>query len=248
MLLDAVSIVSKEIAKVESVEKIAIIRSLAKNAKKLMELEDLAAMMPIEKGDYWLHDNPALATEIHEEELLHARKYRAKQIKDVDLAIWVSNTNQFGLIRRALSAGINEFISRGKYGVSNNEFDIFLIDSESNKFLGNLCRYATCPKGKDDCSVRGCGKVPHLQKFKQFTFFPDAANQDKRIDIYDKPGSAYVEAEFDLNSLLQVEEKDDLITLIASIFKKSEVMKRHILHWLATMEKKHLKARNTDSG
>ena len=173
ILLDAVSYVAKEIAKVESVEKIVIFGSLAKNAKKWMELDGIVAKKPVEEGEYWLFNNTNLAAAIHKEEQLRSRKSPFKQMKDVDLAIWISSTDELGLIRKALGMPMKEYISSGKFGVSNNEFDIFLLDAGINKYLGNLCRYATCPKGKDDCNVRGCGKVPHLQKFKQFVLFPE---------------------------------------------------------------------------
>lgn len=247
ILLDAVSYVAREIAKVESVEKIVIFGSLAKNAKKWMELEGIATTNLAEAGEYWLFDDPILLEAIHRDQQKRPRKSPFKLIKDVDLAIWISSTDELSLIRKALGTALKKYISCGKFGVSNNEFDIFLLDAGTNKYLGNLCRYATCPKEKDECNVRGCGKVPHLQKFKEFVLFPSAVNEVNRIDVYDKLGSSRIEAEFDLSVLLQEEEKDDLEKLIVSIYNKSDAMKRHILQWFAKMEKIHGRAGEEDS-
>ncbi|OLS13935.1 MAG: hypothetical protein RBG13Loki_2438 [Promethearchaeota archaeon CR_4] len=202
ILLAAVEFVVEEMAKVPSVKKVAIIGSLAKNAKKMQELDRLTGSYPPDKEGEGLMEYYD-RSEIHKEGFSQSGKFRAKQMKDVDLAVWVNGIEDLGTIRRALAVGVKKFIASGKYGVSNNEFDVFLLDATSGKYLGNLCSYAMCPKGKDDCQTTGCGKVPFLKLYRQFIFYPDAVNEKARFDVYDSPDACSIQPEYNLAALLK---------------------------------------------
>lgn len=36
---------------------------------------------------------------------------------------------------------------------------MFLFQAGSDRYLGRLCSFSECPKGKKDCMVPGCGAV-----------------------------------------------------------------------------------------
>ncbi len=240
-LLTAVESVVEEMAKVPSVKKVAIIGSLAKTAKKIQERDRLfGGTLPVNAEDDLREDtNPS----DHNHVMLFSdsKRSRSKQMHDVDLAVWVSGLKDLRSIRHALAMGVKNFIANGNFGVSNNEFDVFLLDATSSKYLGNLCSYARCPKGKEDCQTPACGEVRFLKLYRGFTFYPDSVNSADRIDVYDAPEALSIQPQFDIAAVLQSIEKSDLIPLITTLFTSNKSAKRFILRWLAKLEKMQLK-------
>ena len=45
----------------------------------------------------------------------------------------------------------------------------FLIEPGTDRYLGRLCNFNACPKGKPQCLVPGCGDIPfnkHVEGFE----------------------------------------------------------------------------------
>src|SRR5579859_6379568 len=60
---------------------------------------------------------------------------------------------------------------RGRPGggsVVSNQLDIFLFEPRTDRYLGRLCRFNQCPKGKRDCLVPGCGEIPFNKRIADF--------------------------------------------------------------------------------
>jgi hypothetical protein len=66
-------------------------------------------------------------------------------------------------------------------GVAHHQVDVFLFEPGSDRYLGRLCTYAVCPKGKPECSTPGCGREPLLKQHDDFTFDPDALSEDRVV-------------------------------------------------------------------
>lgn len=47
--------------------------------------------------------------------------------------------------------------------------DVFLIEPGSDRYLGRLCAYNQCPKGRPECLVPGCGAVAFNKRVEAFT-------------------------------------------------------------------------------
>ena len=60
------------------------------------------------------------------------------------------------------------------------------MEPGTNRFLGNLCSYAKCPKGKPDCRVEGCGKTPHLKQHDDFNLYDDALSPGKIRILFER--------------------------------------------------------------
>jgi hypothetical protein len=95
------------------------------------------------------------------------REYRRAGIevwhecKDVDLAVWVSSQLRLGELRRARDTALRRAYESGKGpSTANHQVEIFLIEPGTDRYLGRLCSFSACPKGKRDCSVPGCGAIP----------------------------------------------------------------------------------------
>lgn len=112
-------------------------------------------------------------------ELLH-------ECKDVDLAVWLSDTGRLAELGRARNRAVTDLHARTGVGVAHHQVDVFLFAPTTNAYLGRLCSYAACPKGKRECEVPGCGAIPLLKQHEDFTIYPDALAEDRMLRLYDR--------------------------------------------------------------
>lgn len=87
---------------------------------------------------------------------------------DLDLALWLDSQERLGDLRRAAAAALREARADG-FGVSDHQLDVFLFEPGSDRYLGRLCHFANCPKGKRECLVPGCGDIAFNRRFPDFT-------------------------------------------------------------------------------
>lgn len=107
------------------------------------------------------------------------REYRRTGIevwhecKDLDLAIWVSSQLRLDALRRARDTALRRAYESGKGpSTANHQVELFLIEPGTDQYLGRLCSYSACPKGKPQCAVPGCGDIPFNKRVDGFV--PDA--------------------------------------------------------------------------
>jgi hypothetical protein len=111
-----------------------------------------------------------------EQEVPRFRKFRRARIeifhecKDVDLAVWVSGLGRLKALQKARSRALNDLLATRNIGVAHHQVDVFLLEPGTNRYLGRLCRFGQCPKGKDECRVPGCGATPLLRQHEGFRF------------------------------------------------------------------------------
>src|SRR3954463_4927113 len=88
---------------------------------------------------------------------------------DLDLALWLDSQERLGQLRRATSRALRAAFEAGT-GVSvvDHQIDVFLIEPGSDRYLGRLCSFNACPKGKRDCLVPGCGELPFNKRVDGF--------------------------------------------------------------------------------
>jgi hypothetical protein len=92
------------------------------------------------------------------------------ECSDLDLALWVTSRHRLGQLRRAAARALREAYEAGA-GISivSHQLDVFLFEPTSDRYLGRLCSFSECPKGKRDCLVPGCGETPfnkHVEGFE----------------------------------------------------------------------------------
>jgi len=82
------------------------------------------------------------------------------ECKDVDLAVWISSQHRLGTLRRARDLALRNAYEAGVGpSTANHQVEIFLIEPNSDRYLGRLCNFNECPKGKPQCRVPGCGTI-----------------------------------------------------------------------------------------
>jgi hypothetical protein len=93
---------------------------------------------------------------------------------DLDLALWLESQHRLGELRRATGHALRKaFESGAGISVVSHQLDVFLFEPESDNYLGRLCSFSQCPKGKVDCLVPGCGAVPFNKRVAGFEAHDD---------------------------------------------------------------------------
>jgi len=127
-----------------------------------------------------------------EKEVPRFRKFRRARIaishecKDVDLAVWVSGAGRLKALQKARSRALNDLMAVRNIGVAHHQVDVFLLEPGTDRYLGRLCRFGQCPKGKDECRVPGCGATL-LRQHKRFRF-DWAGSSQGHVVLYEKDG------------------------------------------------------------
>lgn len=95
------------------------------------------------------------------------------ECKDLDLAVWLDSQDRLGELRRSRDLALKRAYETGTVvGVVGHQVDTFLFEAGTDRYLGRLCAFNQCPKGKPECHVPGCGAVPFNKKVPDFE--PDA--------------------------------------------------------------------------
>lgn len=121
------------------------------------------------------------------------RKFRRERIeiphecKDVDLAVWVSGVGGLRTLQKARSRALNDLLADRNIGVAHHQVDVFLLEHGTDRYLGRLCSFGQCPKGRNECRVPECGKTRFLRQHEGFRFDWTGASQGS-IVLYEKNG------------------------------------------------------------
>ena len=112
--------------------------------------------------------------------------YRQERIElwhecgDVDLAVWLTSLDDLNGVRRLKDRALRDLYRRTGNGTAPHQLDIFLIQPKTDRYLGRLCCFNTCPKGKRDCLVPDCGTISFLKQHRGFCWRPETLDEDCR--------------------------------------------------------------------
>ena len=82
------------------------------------------------------------------------------ECRDLDIAVWIDSQDRLDALRRAAALALRAAFEHGAgTSVVSQQLDVFLIEPDSNRYLGRLCSFNACPKGKRDCEAPGCGAI-----------------------------------------------------------------------------------------
>ena len=103
------------------------------------------------------------------------REYRSRGIElwhecaDLDLAVWLDALDHLDALRRRRDLALRQMVESGAtFGIVGHQVDTFLFEPGTDRYLGRLCSFNKCPKGKRDCLVPGCGAVPFNKQIDGF--------------------------------------------------------------------------------
>jgi hypothetical protein len=86
------------------------------------------------------------------------------ECKDLDMAVWLLHLGDLDGLRRAKDRALREHREQDGAGVASHQVDVFVLEPGTERYLGRLCQFSRCPKGKLECLVPGCGSVAFLQQ------------------------------------------------------------------------------------
>ena len=123
------------------------------------------------------------------------------ECKDIDLAIAIDRLDNLAALHRARSRAVVDLFKDSGIGVAHHQVDIFLFRDIWSDYLGRLCIYAQCPKGKVECLTPGCGREPLLRQHEDFVLEPDALAASRALPLYER-GRGVLGRAADLNTTI----------------------------------------------
>lgn len=108
------------------------------------------------------------------------------ECKDLDLALWLTDLGDLNGLRKVKDQALRQLFEETEIGVASHQLDIFILEPGTNRYLGRLCRFNRCPKGKLECLVPGCGASKFLRQHEQFHWRPETLNQDRMVRLFDR--------------------------------------------------------------
>jgi hypothetical protein len=120
------------------------------------------------------------------------RPYRRAEIrlwhecKDVDLAVWLVHLRDLNGLRRAKDRALRELHEESGVGVAPHQMDVFILEPGTDRYLGRLCQYNRCPKGKAECLVPGCGATKFLRQHAGFNWQSKSLAEDRVVPLFDR--------------------------------------------------------------
>ena len=112
-----------------------------------------------------------------------------KECKDVDLAVWLTDVSDLKTLQKARGHALNALFDETGIGVAHHQVDLFLLEPGSDRYLGRHCHFGTCPKGKPECRVTGCGTALFLRRHEDFVFDPRSLDPARCTLLFDRARS-----------------------------------------------------------
>jgi hypothetical protein len=93
---------------------------------------------------------------------------------DLDLAVWIHSQDRLHALRRASDRALRVAYEQGTGpGTVGHQVEMFLIEPGSDEYLGRICAFGKCPKGKPECYAPGCGAIPFNKQIDGFKPYAD---------------------------------------------------------------------------
>ncbi len=108
------------------------------------------------------------------------------ECQDVDLAVWLLHLRDLDGLRRAKDRALRELRGQDGAGVASHQVDVFVLEPGTARYLGRLCQFSRCPKGKLECLAPGCGAVAFLQQHEGFRWRPQSLLAGRMVRLFDR--------------------------------------------------------------
>lgn len=121
------------------------------------------------------------------------------ECKDVDLAVRLTDLGDLGGLRRAKDRALRALYEETGSGVASHHVDVFVLEPGTDRYLGRLCQFNRCPKGKSECMVPGCGARKFLRQHEGFQWRPESLAGERIVRLFDRAtGQLYRAADLPL--------------------------------------------------
>jgi hypothetical protein len=108
------------------------------------------------------------------------------ECKDLDLAVWPANLRALDGLRGSKNKALHDLHEERGAGVASHQVDVFVLEPGSDRYLGRLCEFNRCPKGKRECLVPGCGAAAFLRQHEGFRWRPESLAAERTVRLFDR--------------------------------------------------------------
>ena len=108
------------------------------------------------------------------------------ECKDVDLALWLRDLGSLNILRKARARALRALLEKGSIGIASHQVDVFVLEPGTDRYLGRLCDFNACPKGRPECRVPGCGTVSLLRRHEEFCWYPESLADGRAVPLFDR--------------------------------------------------------------
>jgi cupin 2 domain-containing protein len=128
---------------------------------------------------------------------------------DIDLAVWVSSLESVETIKHTRDE-LTQEIGKQHTIIRSEIIELFLFDSKSSKYQGQICYFKKCPRGNRDCMDAGCGRIKYLKQTNGFKIATDALLRLNSQILFEREPTAAV-ADYNLLTNLPATLPEELI-------------------------------------
>jgi hypothetical protein len=108
------------------------------------------------------------------------------ECEGVELAAWVGDTADLKALHDARCTALDSVFAATRFPLARRHVDVFLLEPGTDRCLGRLCRFRTCPKGKPECRAPGCGAVRFLRRHTGFALDPRSLDPARSTLLFDR--------------------------------------------------------------
>lgn len=132
------------------------------------------------------------------EEVPRFRDFRRWNIKlphecgDADIAVWLDEFTDLRAAQKAKNRALDAMARAEGFHVAPHQVDMFLHESANGAYIGRLCQFNTCPKGKPECLNEECGRIPFLKFVPGFAMRADALTPGRSRTLFDRSAGTMV--------------------------------------------------------
>ena len=106
------------------------------------------------------------------------------ECKDVDLALWLGHLDSLDALRRAKARALRTLWDEESIGIASHQ--VFILEPGTDRYLGRLCDFNACPKGKAECRVPGCGEVTLLRQHEGFRWRAQSLAEGRAVRLFER--------------------------------------------------------------
>ena len=99
---------------------------------------------------------------------------------------WLEHLDSLDALRRANARALRALWNEASIGIASHQVDVFILEPGTNRYLGRLCDFNACPKGKAQCGVPGCGDVALLRQHEGFRWQPESQAGGRAVRLFDR--------------------------------------------------------------
>ena len=108
------------------------------------------------------------------------------ECKDVDLALWLDHLDSLDALRRARARALRSLWDEAAIGIASHQVDVFILEPVTDRYLGRLCDFSACPKGKAECRVPSCGDVALLRQREGVRWQSESLAEGRAVRLFER--------------------------------------------------------------